>query len=46
MSTLPSPSVPAHSAPRDRAGVLADLRARIRRIDCNEWHVTQIGPSR
>lgn len=33
MSTLPSPSVPAHSAPRDRAGVLADLRARIRRIE-------------
>lgn len=33
MSTLPSPSVPADSAPRDRAGVLADLRAHIRRIE-------------
>ncbi len=33
MSILPSPSVPADSAPRDRAGVLADLRARIRRIE-------------
>lgn len=33
MSTLPSPSMPAESAPRDRAGVLADLRARIRRIE-------------
>lgn len=33
MSTLPSPSVPADPAPRDRAGVLADLRARIRRIE-------------
>ncbi len=33
MSTLPSPSVPADSVPRDRADVLADLRARIRRIE-------------
>ena len=33
MSTLPFPSVPTDSAPRDRAGVLADLRARIRRIE-------------
>ncbi|CAO3407803.1 ImuA family protein [Azospirillum largimobile] len=33
MSSLPSPSMPADPAPRDRAGVLADLRARIRRIE-------------
>nr|WP_295830169.1 hypothetical protein [uncultured Azospirillum sp.] len=33
MPVLPSPSPSAEAAPRDRAGVLADLRARIRRIE-------------
>lgn len=33
MPVQPSPSSSAEAAPRDRAGVLADLRARIRRIE-------------
>ncbi|GLR79676.1 ImuA family protein [Azospirillum oryzae] len=33
MPVLSSPSPSAEAAPRDRAGVLADLRARIRRIE-------------
>ncbi|WP_245636774.1 ImuA family protein [Azospirillum thiophilum] len=33
MPALPPSSIPAEVAPRDRAGVLADLRARIRRME-------------
>ncbi|BAI70889.1 hypothetical protein AZL_002510 [Azospirillum sp. B510] len=33
MSVLPSPVQSAEAAPRDRAGMLAELRARIRRIE-------------